>query len=67
MTADTDAATRAAELRRLLNRAAHQYYTMDAAVIPDAEYGKVFAEIQELEAAQPALRTPDSPSQRVGD
>ncbi len=66
MTADTVAATRAAELRRLLSRAAHQYYTLDAPEIPDAEYDKLFAELQALEAAQPALRTPDSPTQRVG-
>ncbi len=66
MTADTDAATRAAELRRLLNRAAHQYYTLDAPEIPDAEYDRLFQELQALEAAHPALRTPDSPTQRVG-
>ena len=57
---------RAAELRALLNRAAHQYYTLDAPQIPDAEYDRLFQELQALEAAQPGLRTPDSPTQRVG-
>lgn len=70
MTADTptdsESAARAAELRRLLNRAAHQYYTLDAPEIPDAEYDRLFQELQALEAAHPALRTPDSPTQRVG-
>ncbi|MDO5626286.1 MAG: NAD-dependent DNA ligase LigA [Pseudomonadota bacterium] len=66
MTAQADTAARAAELRRRLNRAAHQYYTLDAPELPDAEYDKLFTELQALEAAHPALRTPDSPTQRVG-
>ena len=66
MTPDAPPTARAAELRRLLNRAAHRYYTLDAPEIPDAEYDKLFAELQALEAAQPELRTPDSPTQRVG-
>ena len=57
---------KAAQLRAALNRAAHQYYTLDAPEIPDAEYDRLFAELQALEAAQPELRTPDSPTQRVG-
>ena len=57
---------RAAELRARLNRAAHQYYTLDAPELPDAEYDRLFRELQALEAAHPALRTPDSPTQRVG-
>ncbi len=57
---------RAAELRAALNLAAHQYYTLDAPEIPDAEYDKLFAELQALEAAHPELRTADSPTQRVG-
>ncbi len=59
-------ARRAAQLRERLNRAAHRYYTLDAPEIPDAEYDRLFAELQALEAAQPELRTPDSPTQRVG-
>ena len=56
----------AARLRAALNRAAHQYYTLDAPDLPDAEYDKLFQELQAIEAAHPELRTPDSPTQRVG-
>ena len=58
--------TQAAALREQLNRAAYQYYTLDAPELPDAEYDRLFAELQALEAAHPELRTPDSPTQRVG-
>ena len=57
---------RAAELRALLHRHAHLYYTLDAPEIPDAEYDRLFRELQALEAAHPELLTPDSPTQRVG-
>ena len=59
-------AERAAELRALLQHHAHQYYVLDAPQIPDAEYDRLFRELQALEEADPALRTPDSPTQRVG-
>jgi DNA ligase (NAD+) len=58
-------AARAAELRKQLHHHAHRYYVLDAPEIPDAEYDKLFRELQALEEAQPALRTPDSPTQRV--
>ncbi|MDN3920524.1 NAD-dependent DNA ligase LigA [Pelomonas sp. PFR6] len=58
-------AARAAELRATLNHHAHLYYVLDAPTLPDAEYDKLFQELQAIEAAQPALRTPDSPTQRV--
>lgn len=62
----TDApAQRAAQLRDLLNHHAHLYYVLDAPELPDAEYDKLFAELQAIEAAHPALRTADSPTQRV--
>jgi DNA ligase (NAD+) len=60
----TDAA-RAAELRAQLHRHAHLYYVLDAPEVPDAEYDKLFQELQALEAAHPGLRTADSPTQRV--
>ena len=66
MNNEANTATRAAELRTALNRAAHQYYTLDAPELPDAEYDRLFRELQALEAAHPALRTPDSPTLRVG-
>ncbi|MEZ5606838.1 MAG: NAD-dependent DNA ligase LigA [Burkholderiaceae bacterium] len=66
MNIEANIQARAAELRAALNRAAHQYYTLDAPELPDAEYDRLFRELQALEAAHPPLRTPDSPTQRVG-
>ena len=60
-----DAAPRAAELRAQLQRHAHLYYVLDAPEIPDAEYDRLFHELQAIEAAHPELRTDDSPTQRV--
>ena len=59
-------AARAAELRQQLNHHAHAYYVVDAPEIPDAEYDKLFNELQALEAAHPELASADSPTQRVG-
>jgi DNA ligase (NAD+) len=58
-------ATRAAELRALLHHHAHRYYVLDAPEIPDAEYDRLFQELQAIETTHPELRTPDSPTQRV--
>ncbi|WP_284425687.1 NAD-dependent DNA ligase LigA [Acidovorax sp. SUPP1855] len=52
-------------LRAQLNRWAHQYYVLDEPTVPDAEYDRVFRELQALEEAHPDLVTPDSPTQRV--
>jgi len=57
---------RAATLRATLDRANHAYYVLDAPEISDAEYDRLLRELQALEAAHPRLRTPDSPTQRVG-
>ncbi len=57
---------RAVWLRQQLHHHAHLYYTLDAPEIPDAEYDRLFRELQALEAAHPELLTPDSPTQRVG-
>jgi DNA ligase (NAD+) len=57
---------RAAELRRLLNRAAHAYYVLDAPLMEDPVYDRLLRELQELETAHPELLEPDSPTQRVG-
>jgi len=59
-------ATRALALRELLNTYGHQYYVLDAPKVPDAEYDRLFRELQQLEAAYPELLTADSPTQRVG-
>lgn len=56
---------RAAALRELLHAHAHRYYVLDDPSIPDAEYDKLFAELQVIEAAHPESLTPDSPTQRV--
>lgn len=60
-----DPAARAAELRAALHHHAHLYYVLDAPAIPDAEYDRLFRELQDIEAAHPELLTPDSPTQRV--
>ncbi len=59
-------AQRVQELHRLLHLHAHHYYVLDAPTLPDAEYDKLFQELQAVEAAHPELRLPDSPTQRVG-
>ena len=56
----------AAQLRAALHHHAHAYYTLDAPEIPDAEYDRLFRELQAVESAHPELLTPDSPTQRVG-
>jgi len=63
--ADGATAQRAAELRRQLHHHAHRYYVLDDPEIPDAEYDRLFQELQALEASHPELRTSDSPTQRV--
>ena len=59
-------AARAAELRRILERANHAYYLLDKPEMSDAEYDRLFRELQELESKNPGLQTPDSPTLRVG-
>ena len=57
---------RAKALRESIERHNRLYYVEDAPQITDAEYDRLFAELQALEAAHPELITPDSPTQRVG-
>ena len=57
---------RAAELRALLHQASHDYYILDRPTLADAEYDVRFRELQALEREHPGLRTPDSPTMRVG-
>jgi len=61
-----DGTARILQLRQTLHTWAHQYYVQDAPSVPDAEYDRLFKELQALEAAHPELVTPDSPTQRVG-
>ncbi|WP_432720410.1 NAD-dependent DNA ligase LigA [Jeongeupia wiesaeckerbachi] len=62
----SDPVSRAAELRALLHRYGHEYYVLDAPSVPDGEYDRLFRELEAIEAAHPALKSTDSPTQRVG-
>jgi len=59
-------AERAKQLRARLEDANYRYYVLDAPTISDAEYDRLFRELQDLEACHGELATPDSPTQRVG-
>jgi len=59
-------AQRAAALREQIDHHNYRYYVLDDPEIPDAEFDKLFRELQELERHHPILVTPDSPTQRVG-
>jgi len=66
MTSTLATATRRAdELHAILHEHAHKYYVLDEPSIPDAEYDKLFQELQAIEAAYPELARADSPTQRV--
>ncbi|HSC33487.1 MAG TPA: NAD-dependent DNA ligase LigA [Gemmatimonadaceae bacterium] len=58
--------TRARDLRARLERANHCYYVLDAPEISDREYDLMMRELRDIEDQCPELRTPDSPTQRVG-
>jgi DNA ligase (NAD+) len=57
---------RIAQLRAEIEKHADAYYVLDAPSLPDAEYDKLFRELQSLEGQYPELLTADSPTQRVG-
>jgi DNA ligase (NAD+) len=59
-------AVRAEELRSRLREASHRYYVLDAPTLSDAEYDRLFRELEQIEADHPDLITPDSPTRRVG-
>ncbi len=66
MVAPPQAEKRAAQLREEIERHNYAYYVLDAPSIPDAEYDKLFRELQQIECEQSELQTPDSPTLRVG-
>ena len=66
MSASRQVAARAEKLRRLLEHHNYLYYVKDAPEISDSEYDRLFQELQGLEETHPELRSPDSPTQRVG-
>ncbi len=67
MTTDpADPAARVAELRAIITEANRAYYESDAPVMADADWDRMFRELQDLESAHPELVTTDSPTQAVG-
>ncbi|MFC5695749.1 NAD-dependent DNA ligase LigA [Pseudomonas sp. GCM10022186] len=66
MTDAQTAAERILALRSELDEHNYRYYVLDEPSIPDAEYDRLFRELQALEAEHPELVTPESPTQRVG-
>jgi len=66
MTVPQDVAARVRLLREELERHNYLYYVLDKPEIPDAEYDKLFRELERLEAEYPLLATLDSPTRRVG-
>lgn len=58
--------SRAAELRRVIERHNHLYYVEAAPEISDREFDRLLEELQKLEKEHPELVVPDSPTQRVG-
>lgn len=64
---DVDAKKRYNELKKLLNAYSHEYHVLDNPSVSDAVYDGLIRELKALEAINPDLITPDSPTQRVGD
>jgi DNA ligase (NAD+) len=64
--APVEARERAAELTQRIDEAQYRYYVLDQPTISDAEYDRMMRELEQLEASYPELRTPSSPTQRVG-
>ena len=62
----TDATARAVVLRAEIGEHNQRYYVLDDPQIPDAEYDRLFRELEDIEAEFPQLRSVDSPTQRVG-
>ena len=66
MTVPREVRQRVAALREEIERHNYQYYALDAPLVSDADYDRLFRELQELEARYPELVTADSPTQRIG-
>ncbi|TDB95235.1 NAD-dependent DNA ligase LigA [Micromonospora fluostatini] len=61
-----EARERHATLSQELTEHQYRYYVLDAPTVSDAEFDRQLRELEALEEEYPALRTPDSPTQRVG-
>jgi DNA ligase (NAD+) len=66
MTSPQEVSQRAAQLRREIEQHNYRYYVLDEPTIPDAEYDRLFRELQTLEAQYPEFASTDSPTLRVG-
>ncbi len=66
MAVPREAQERAAELRAEIEKHNYRYYVLDDPEISDAQYDRLFAELQALEREHPDLATPDSPTRRIG-
>ncbi len=64
--ADVAARHRHAELADQVTEHNYRYYVLDSPLVSDAEFDTLMRELQELEEQYPDLRTPDSPTQKVG-
>jgi len=63
---DSDIAERVLVLRQQIEKLDHAYYVLDVPLLPDAEYDKLFQQLQAYEAKHPGLASADSPTRRVG-
>ncbi len=63
---DTSLEQRLEQLKQQINQYNHQYYVLDQPTVPDAEYDRLMRELITIETEQPALKSIDSPSQKVG-
>lgn len=61
------AAQRVRQLREEIEQHNYRYYALDSPLVSDAEYDRLFRELQEIERQYPALVSPDSPTQRIGN
>ena len=59
--------SRIAQLKRQLDEYSYRYHVLDDPIVPDAEYDRLFRELDALEKEHPELVTEDSPTQRVGE
>jgi DNA ligase (NAD+) len=64
--ADASTEERVRELRTQIEQHNYRYYVLDDPEVSDAEYDRLFDELKALEAANPELASPDSPTQRIG-
>jgi DNA ligase (NAD+) len=66
MTITAEVTKRIQQLRKQLNSYSHQYYVLDAPSVPDAEYDRLYRELETIENEHPDIITVDSPTQKVG-